>query len=532
MKKHRFLILISILILCLGYIYFTESYALDRRKISNTELSENNPLNIVPEKVFFLSFKNKTERFSIEKNTKLQREQITDKSSRFNVKNQKILSKFLETIPEVKKQNGLYNSLQPKWVLMDPEGAIVNGELVQKIMDTSVNLQILVVIEPTEQEGGLSVFGLDKPELIVPIGDERERTLEFGDLNLLSGHRYLHLKGDENIYLVDSWLFNDLDIVVGQARSATPFALNIGEITEILSSPIRNHSLQFVREKNGEWFVFGDTGKFLADKNVIEQSLDVMLNFSTQMFLDKGMTSLEMLNLKPADLAITLKVSNKNNEVVILPDILFGQSLAANYNNELELWNPEFGKNKRDYNKVYFAKLDTSPFVYKIASEIYRPFIVGDVNYFKNKMPFSAFDENTIASIKIVSLVENNEKEIFSAEKIKGKFPTIDVKNKVLEIINLLKNFELLTFADLTDEILKQTVHKKITIVEDDGKVSKVLLLEEVNSGQNIVSKEGKKTTKQDTGAPRYVIFNVSDGKDEVGIIGGGSGGIIEKITE
>ncbi|MDR2337641.1 MAG: DUF4340 domain-containing protein [Deltaproteobacteria bacterium] len=510
MKIYRILLLLIILLVCGGYIYQTEFKNQKQIKIAGTELPEINPLQINSEKVFFLGFKNKNESFAIELNFEKGADQ---------------------QIPDSFDKVGIFNTIQPKWVLMSPAGAVVNVQQVNKIINLLGELRIRGVIHQNEQAADLADYGLAQPHLVFNISDGKERSLEFGDLNFLSGHRYLRIKGDSNVYLVDNFVFNDLDLVAGQVRSSKPYEIDLEQLSEVLIQPFGKPALQFVKAEDDEWFVFAEGGKFLADKELVEKNFNTILNWTVERFLDKGMTELRFLGLAPAELVVELTIKGAikgaiqgegGKEVttgqgraknIKLPKILFGQTVVANYGDEMEIWQPEFGKKEEDLQKVYFSKLETSPFVYKLSGAIYQSFL-GAADYFKDRKPFRKLDVSKIDSVKLVSL---GQEKILTKQN--GSFDS-----DLSKILNL----QVIAYNSLGTSPAqnKDSASLEIKIIENSGQISSLVIRGEVLKNKDVKTKTSKAQADK---PPCFATIRVQDGKETMAII---SSVVVQELKE
>ena len=476
MKTYKLILLFIMLVAGVVCIAYDKGFRINGGMAKVIREGDKNPLGIKPQNVFFLSIRNKGGSFSIER---ANGDAVSPSTS------------------------GFFNTINPKWILIDPEGAVANQNLISGLIDKLTNLRIQGVISKQERENsganGLESYGLVNPELTVVVSDSIEHVLEFGELNFLSGRRYLKIKGDDNIYLVDSFLFNDFDLLVGQVRESTPYQVDINSVTEVSAvlGMVAKTSVRLVKESDDEWYVEPDgeaNKRFVADKAVVEKSLESALNFTVGMFVDQAMSEKEfqLLNLSPADLALEVVVTgsaNQKNTTTKLPKILFGQAVIAQYGDEMEVWDPEFGKKEGDLQKAYFTKLETSPHVYKLSSMVYRPF-AGDSEFFRDRKPFRAIHKDIVHSVEIVSQTSST----YSKDDPKWADMHIDA---LLE-----KIFDFQVIAYIEDTVESATKGSETEIILYGTEKTKIASLV-------IKGSVGSKKTASAEDAPRYVaVYN------------------------
>jgi hypothetical protein len=299
---------------------------------------------------------------------------------------------------------------------------------------------------------------------------------------------------------------------VGQVRNAKPYKIDLEQITEVLITPFGKPTIQFEKAEDNEWFVFAEGGKFLADKDLVERNLNAVLNFTVERFLDKGMTELRFLGLSPAELVVELTIkgeganatdANGQVEKIKLPKILFGQTVVANYDDEIEIWQPDFGKKEEDFEKAYFSKLETTPFVYKLPGAVYQPF-VGTVDYFKDRKPFRKLDITKIDSVKFVVL---------------GKEKTWTKENGVLDLdFDKILNLQVIAYTEAATVATSNdaAADLEIVIVDNLGKISSLVIAGEVLKNEDVKTKTNKSTIDN---APSFATIRVQDGKPNTAVI-------------
>ena len=486
-KTHKLIFLLVVLVIGVAYIGYDKGFWVCGNKTKVIQAGTQNPLDIKPDKVFFLSIKNKGGSFSVER-----------------------VNKYSEKVATT----GFFNTINPQWTLMDPEGAVANQNLISDLIDKLASMQIHGVISKQEQDSnsdaasgtdGLKNYGFDNPELTIIVSDTTEHVLEFGELNFISGRRYFRRKGDDNIYLVDSALFNDFDLLVGQVRESTPYQVDINNVTEIVATvPFVKTLIRLVKESDGEWYVEpnGETSnRFIADKEVVERVLTSTLNFTVNMFVDQAMGEKEfqLLNLSPADLAIEVAVASgtdsEKQTTIKLPKILFGRAVIAQYGDEIEIFDPQFGKKEGDLQKAYFTKLESTPHVYKLSSMAYRA-LTGDGEVFRDRKPLRKIERYTIRDVEILS----------PDSRIYSKDDRAWADMRIEALLKMILDFQVITYLEndiecISNEAANKNSAEIILYGRDKAKIASFAIKGQVGSGNAVVSDD----------APRYVAIQIGD---------------------
>ena len=261
--------------------------------------------------------------------------------------------------------------LQSYWAAMDPADALVDEQVVNKLLEAVTPLKIGAKISAAEKKDEERAYGLNPAELVVTFSSSSgEKRLKFGDLNLISGRRYLEIEGDDNLYLIDSLRYREFDLLPGQIRQTRPYFFNSAEVSEIIVTPFGRASQQFVKEKDGNWTLFSSAGAVLPDADIVAEALKDLTEFQVSKFMDIGLEQKSVYGLEPADYVVEVRfVEQKSKPLRFLFGVIKRPKVIDKMRKKeiVDMQNIE-------YETDYYTKLEQEPWIYKMSNPLFRAF--------------------------------------------------------------------------------------------------------------------------------------------------------------
>lgn len=148
--------------------------------------------------------------------------------------NRIVITEF--TAEEVVSFSYDYNGITYSYTLND-EAWLYDGDTTLDMDESSIILMLttagsLLGQDRVSEYASLDMYGLDVPvkTVVITLTDGTVKTIKIGDYNEILGFYYLMVEGDENLYLVDSTIYDTFEI--SEADLEVVAEENIEEETE------------------------------------------------------------------------------------------------------------------------------------------------------------------------------------------------------------------------------------------------------------------------------------------------------------
>ncbi len=148
--------------------------------------------------------------------------------------NRIVITEF--TAEEVVSFSYDYNGITYSYTLND-EAWLYDGDTTLDMDESSIILMLttagsLLGQDRVSEYASLDMYGLDIPvkTVVITLTDGTVKTIKIGDYNEILGFYYLMVEGDENLYLVDSTIYDTFEI--SEADLEVVAEENIEEETE------------------------------------------------------------------------------------------------------------------------------------------------------------------------------------------------------------------------------------------------------------------------------------------------------------
>ena len=118
------------------------------------------------------------------------------------------------------------------WVLSSPTDINADSSVLSSIVINAASVIADKLVEENAQD--LSIYGLDKPSLVkLKVKDNKEITLEIGDITPTKGRYYVKVSGESKVYVVGSYTADKLVTKRNDMRIRTLFNITPDVITQL-----------------------------------------------------------------------------------------------------------------------------------------------------------------------------------------------------------------------------------------------------------------------------------------------------------
>lgn len=390
----------------------------------------------------------------------------------------------------------LQRKFADSWILIKPEGAPVNKEKVNAIIQTLLRTRAKNIIQENEIEKDQSLYGLAPPQMVLTLdGDFGKKAYSFGKRVQASARRYLQSQNDKRFFLVDDNLFNLLNITTDELFNKSPFSIEANKITELSILRDKKDVLKFYQDKESKkwkldyyYLVEGKEQKksIPIDSQYFSEKLGSINKIKASHALELTAETLALYGLKIPKLSGTIVWDESNETQFLLGEGISIDSLTPESSEQVE--------ENLVNSLAYFLKIKGSgDFIYQIPHSFFAEFY-SDPNIFRERKPFANIEKEKISKIKVSKNSEIKEYDLSSNQE---KF------NKLFEI---LKNFTVIAYQEVNKGNEENIGLSKEAIIYEFYRSS---------TERPIVIKFGKElnTTQKDNNlAPRWVELELEDG--------------------
>jgi hypothetical protein len=196
-----------------------------------------------------------------------------------------------------------------RWVMTAPiESDVDAGEVesfIASALDTEVTRKLGTKAELKDSMGD---FGLDEPKLTVVLGSgDNSEVLSLGNVVASGGEVYATRKGDDQVFLVDEFVTEDLNKDTTTLRNKTLVAFSPDDIVSLSVS--RNGTTVTVKRQADDSWLITEPIKYSADADQITDILDFVSEAGAVGFAPEGADPAEYGLSAPA---ITLLLVDKD----------------------------------------------------------------------------------------------------------------------------------------------------------------------------------------------------------------------------
>lgn len=313
-------------------------------------------------------------------------------------------------------------SPESEWVLADPAGAQIDPEKAKEILSALDGL----VARNTLSEADLSErsnFGLEPPEMtIVFSGKSLSQAISLGKMHPVTRRRYAQKEEDRRVFLVDSEVFESLNIAKDELRDRHPLKRYQDELIGLRLARPSGEIVQFsMDEKTKDWSAKTPTATIPLDDELFKERLRMMMHATVEEFIDQGGAAGDSYGLAVPTLTISLERSGgKPVRKIDVAEVL-GQR-----------------------GKVIYFRFQDDPFIYRARGVFFADF-VRSLETFRNRHFLQGVEEQNFISLQLL-----REGKIIT--EIRGEQWK---ESKNAELRRLLLDMVVLHFDSLENDTLR-----------------------------------------------------------------------------
>lgn len=197
-------------------------------------------------------------------------------------------------------------ALGERWVIFDAPEADLDQDAVREFLQALATSKAHDVIKSEDVGGKLDIFGFAPPALSLTIRSPlHDWLVSFGKRNSVTGRRYVHLEGDNNLYLVMDTIFQALNKTAADLRDKTPLHDELQNPKGIVVTAPRYGDTAF-ESRDNRWLLRGEAQTFDVDEEILANNIANLRDVRVKQFIDNPDETLVQRFLMPElSLAIT-----------------------------------------------------------------------------------------------------------------------------------------------------------------------------------------------------------------------------------
>lgn len=172
------------------------------------------------------------------------------------------------------------------WTLSNIRGAVVDEDAVKGLVNGLRDLSVEGPLKEKDLDPDLSVYGLDKPVLVLTVHEQGERDTEvaFGKKNEYLEKRYVKISGRSGVFLADEQAFSPLNKSSADIRSKQPFKFLTADVREALITSSRGR-VKIAQPVVGQWRIV-EPRDLPASSSAISEVLEAIQELRVSEFID------------------------------------------------------------------------------------------------------------------------------------------------------------------------------------------------------------------------------------------------------
>lgn len=403
-----------------------------------------------------------------------------------------------------------------EWVMSDPDGAPTIPGTLPEFLERLFAVSVKNSVMEDAVSGDQSIYGLQPPEYVVTLqGEFEKRVLSFGKKHEISGRRYVQKENDARILLIDETDFEQLLLSRDEVRSKRPLQFEAEKVSSV--TILRRGSdiplvLKRVSKEPLRWQLTAAGVDVDADAELIEKQLKKLSEIEVERFLAPTLAPLQSYGLQDPRLVLRLAFEGEEegeNEMLLQ----FAEAAEA----EVPL--PENGGTKTV--GLYFFRVSFQTWIYQIATPEFRGWLQSP-EHFRDTKPFSNLSLSDASAITVrkdkeaLRLVKGEEGDWYigslaSAEKKKVGEASFQTWFERLSKVRIL-SYPSLSQGDRKLANFESPVFS-VTVEKNNSRIPFSLIVGGALKAVNAVEGEGI-----DPNAPRYGLLTGED-KRQVAVV-------------
>ncbi len=203
------------------------------------------------------------------------------------------------------------------WLIQEPVKAKADQEEARRLVEGLLRSKKDRVI--AEEPSDLQTYGLKEPQFLVRVkgkSPEEERNLLLGAKNPTEVYYFCQFEGQKEVFLVSDILKRDVEKPLLELRDKSVLAFNPEKVQSLRVSGAGKEVL-LLKESDKHWSI-GEAKELQADTDAVQSLLFRLSRLRALAFEDTPRKSLAELGLDPAERSIMLKLSDPEEERVLL----------------------------------------------------------------------------------------------------------------------------------------------------------------------------------------------------------------------
>ncbi|MEJ5375168.1 MAG: DUF4340 domain-containing protein [bacterium] len=203
------------------------------------------------------------------------------------------------------------------WLIQEPVKAKADQEEARRLVEGLLRSKKDRVI--AEEPSDLQTYGLKEPQFLVRVkgkSPEEERSLLLGAKNPTEVYYFCQFKGQKEVFLVSDILRRDVEKPLLELRDKSVLAFNPEKVQSLRVWGAGKEVL-LLKESDKKWSI-GEAKELQADTDAVQSLLFRLSRLRALAFEDTPRKSLAELGLDPPERSIMLKLSDPEEERVLL----------------------------------------------------------------------------------------------------------------------------------------------------------------------------------------------------------------------